>query len=68
MIFRIQFLDAAAAKIAEWLAEAPNTIGAVRLLEDEDWPACAERMQILAPNRRLVHWRAKAEQNPRLAR
>jgi hypothetical protein len=62
MNFRVQFLDAKAAIIAEWSAEANDAAGAIMLVEGLRWPAGAERMQILDARGRLVHWKAKADQ------
>ena len=59
MNFRVQFLDASAAVIAEWQADANDAVAAIEIVHGLDWPAAAERIQILDDQGRLVHWQSK---------
>ena len=61
MNFRVQFLDASAAVIAEWSAEAHSAKGAIKLVEGLNWPAGGRRMQILDDEGRLVHWADRSD-------
>jgi len=47
--------------IAELHASTHDVSVAIEVVEGVEWPAGAERMQILDDNGRLVHWQAKAE-------
>jgi hypothetical protein len=61
MNMRVQFLDASATVIAELHASAHDVGVTIELVEGFEWPAGAERLQILDANGRLVHWQAKAD-------
>ena len=61
MNFRVQFLDGSANVIAEWSAYAHSARGAIELTEGLEWPAGAERMQIVDESGREVYGRAKAD-------
>jgi hypothetical protein len=61
MHYTVQFLDASAAVIAEWSADAHSASGAIELTEGARWPSGAVRMRILDADGRVVHEQAKGE-------
>ncbi len=55
MQYRIQFLDAAATLIREWIADARNAAGAFEPVADIDWPPHAVSVRALDVDGREVH-------------
>ena len=52
MNFRVQFLDASAKGVAEWVADAFDLRGLLALIEGLAWPPDALRLMILNEGRR----------------
>jgi hypothetical protein len=61
MIFRIQFLNAAATIIADWPCRASDAHGAIEAADGLSWPADAVRIQIVDDGGRVIHKRRKEE-------
>jgi hypothetical protein len=61
MQYRIQFLDGSANVIRELTADARNSVGAIALVTDIDWPPRAVTMRVLDADGREVHWEVKGD-------
>jgi hypothetical protein len=61
MQYRIQFLDGRANVIRELTADARNSVGAIALVTDIDWPPRAVTMRVLDADGREVHSEVKGD-------
>jgi hypothetical protein len=59
MQFRIQFLEGSARVIGELHADARNSIGAIELVRDIDWPPRAFSMRVLDLDGREVQFQGE---------
>ena len=59
--FRVQFLDASAAVIVEWHADADDVAGAIALIDGVSWLLDAARMRILDSTGLMVHESGRAD-------
>ena len=60
---QIQFLDAAAARVSELIADARSAHGAIALVVDLDWPPHAVTMRVLDVDGREVLSGIKGDAN-----